>query len=95
MNPWCAEGEVPTAATLNLYRGWNSCVGWHCDDEPLLGEYSDARLIVFVSLGDSAMEARMMKDTCAVLAMVTLLSWMANVSTSFFIVRIAVGNRNG
>ena len=24
--PGCAEGEVPTAANLNLYRGWNSCV---------------------------------------------------------------------
>ena len=22
MKPWCAEGEVPTAANLNLYRGW-------------------------------------------------------------------------
>ena len=33
MQPWCAEGEeeVPTAANLNLYRGWKSCVGWHCD----------------------------------------------------------------
>ena len=31
MKPWCAEGELPTAANLNLYRGWNSCVGWHCD----------------------------------------------------------------
>ena len=35
MKPWCAEGEVPTAANLNLYRGWKSCVGWHRDDEPL------------------------------------------------------------
>ena len=24
MKPWCAEGEVPTAANLNLYRGGNS-----------------------------------------------------------------------
>ena len=37
----------------------------------------------------------MMKDTCAVSAMVTYLSWMADVRTSFFIVRILVGNRNG
>ena len=28
MRPWCAEGDVPTAANLNLYR--------HRDDEPLL-----------------------------------------------------------
>ena len=37
MKPWCAEGEVPTAANLNLYRGWKSCVRWHSDDEPLFG----------------------------------------------------------
>ena len=37
MKPWCAEGEVPTAANLNLYRGRDSCVRWHCDDEPLVG----------------------------------------------------------
>ena len=37
MKPWCAEGEVPTAANLNLYRGLHSRVGWHCDDEPLFG----------------------------------------------------------
>ena len=53
LKPWCAEGEVPTTANLNLYRGWRSCVGWHCDDEPLFGEYGDAKLIVSVSLGDS------------------------------------------
>ena len=35
MKPWCAEGEAPTAANLNLYRGLHSRVGWHCDDEPL------------------------------------------------------------
>ena len=38
MKPWCAEGDLPTAANLNLYRGWKSCVGWHCDDEPLIWE---------------------------------------------------------
>ena len=36
-----------------------------------------------------------MRDTCAVSAMVTFLSWMADVRTSFFIERILVGNRNG
>ena len=54
MQPWCAEGEVPTAANLNLYRGWNTCVGWHCDDEPLFGKCGDAKVIVSVSLGSSA-----------------------------------------
>ena len=54
MKPWCAEGEVPTAANLNLYRGGISCVGWHRDDEPLFGEYAEAKLIVSVSLGGSA-----------------------------------------
>ena len=45
---------MPTAANLNLYRGWKSCVGWHCDDEPLFGKCGEARLIVSVSLGGSA-----------------------------------------
>ena len=54
MQPWCAEGVVPTAANLNLYRGWKSCVGWHCDDEPLFGKCGDAKLIVSVSLGTFA-----------------------------------------
>ena len=54
MKPWCAEGEVPTAANLNLYRGLNSCVGWHRDDELLFGEFGEAKLIVSVSLGGSA-----------------------------------------
>ena len=54
MQPWCAEGEVPTAANLNLYRGWKSCVGWHRDDEPLFGKCGDAKLIVLVSFGSSA-----------------------------------------
>ena len=35
MRPWCADGDVPTAANLNLSRGRNSCVRWHCDGEPL------------------------------------------------------------
>ena len=101
MKPWCAEGEVPTAANLNLYRGWNSCVGWNRDDEPLFGECGDAKLIVSVSLGSSAVfrwgvsPARIMKDTCAALAMVTFLSWMAIVRMSSFIVRIPAGNKNG
>ena len=37
MKPWCAEGDVPAAASLNLYRGRSSHVGWHSDDEPLFG----------------------------------------------------------
>ena len=63
MKPWCAEGEVPTAANLDLYRGWNSCVGWHSDDEPLFGECGDANLIVSVSLGSSAL-FRFRRQSC-------------------------------
>ena len=37
MKPWCAEGEEPTAANLNLYRGGTSRVNWHSDNEPLFG----------------------------------------------------------
>ena len=92
MQPWCAEGEVPTAANLNLHRGWNSCVGWHRDDEPLFGECGEAKLIVSVSLGSFV---RMMKATCAGLATVTFLSWMANARMSSFIVRILAWNKNG
>ena len=55
MKPWCAEGDVPTAANLNLYRGWSSYVGRHSDDEPLFGECGGAKLIVSVSLGSSAL----------------------------------------
>ena len=52
MKPWCAEGEVPTAANLNLYRGLHSRVGWHCDDEPLFGRGAGtSKLIVSVSFG--------------------------------------------
>ena len=55
----CAEGEVPTAANLNLYRGWNSCVGWHRDDEPLFGKCGDAKLIVSVSPSDEGRSCRL------------------------------------
>ena len=45
---------MPTAANLNFYRGWRSCVGRHRDDEPLFGKCGDAKLIVSVSLGSTA-----------------------------------------
>ena len=48
---------MPTAANLNLYRRWNSCVGWHCDDEPLIGECGEAKLIVSVSFGTHALSS--------------------------------------
>ena len=54
LKPWCAEGEVPTAANLNLYRGGNSCVRWHCDGEPLFGVVGDSKLIVSVGFGSHA-----------------------------------------
>ena len=52
MKPWCAEGKVPSAANLNLYRGRFSHVGWHSDNEPLLGERRETKLIVSVSFGN-------------------------------------------
>ena len=54
MKPWCAEGDVPTAANLNLYRGRSSHVGWHSDDEPLFGKRGEAKLNVSVSFGTQA-----------------------------------------
>ena len=44
MKPWCAEGEVPIAANLNLYRGRKSRVGWQSDGEPLFGACGEAKL---------------------------------------------------
>ena len=64
MKPWCAEGDLPTAAKVNLYRGWKSCVGWHCDDEPLFGKCGDAKLIVSVSLGNFAL-FRWRRQSCS------------------------------
>ena len=64
MKPWCAEGDLPTAANLNLYRGWKSCVGWHCDDETLFGKCGDAKLIVSVSLGSFAL-FRWRRQSCS------------------------------
>ena len=55
MKPWCAEGEVPTAANLNLHRGLHSRVGWHCDDEPLFGGAGCSKLTISVSLGSTAL----------------------------------------
>ena len=55
MKPWCAEGDVPTAANLNVYRGRSSHVGWHSDDEPLFGKCGEAKLIVSVSFGTQAL----------------------------------------
>ena len=42
---------MPSAANLNLYRGGNSRVNWHSDDEPLFGGSGVHKLIVSVSLG--------------------------------------------
>ena len=74
---------------------------WHCDNEPLFGKCGEAKLIVSVSFGTlhfsngRACPVRIMKLICAVLAMVTFLSWMAIISTRIFIVRVPVWNRNG
>ena len=101
MKPWCAEGEVPTAANLNLHRGWNSQVGWHCDDEPLFGGAGCSKLIVSVSFGSTALfkwKGKSCPDSEARLCCLghgDILVMDGNVRTSFFIVRILVWNRNG
>ena len=46
MKLWCAEGDVLTAANLNLYWKRSSSVVWHSDYEPLFGERGDAKVIV-------------------------------------------------
>ena len=56
MKPWCAEGDVPTAANLNLHRGGISCVGcWHSDNEPLFGKRGDPKLVVSMRFGTRAL----------------------------------------
>ena len=54
MKPWCAEGVLPTAANLNLYRRRFSRVAWHSDNEPLFGERGESKLIVSMSFGTRA-----------------------------------------
>ena len=63
MKPWCAEGDVPNCREPEPIQGRNSCVGWHRDDEPLFGECGEAKLIVSVSLGSSAL-FRWLRQSC-------------------------------
>ena len=92
---------MPTAANLNLYRGLHSCVGWHCDDEPLFGKCGDAKLIVSVSLGNSAL-FRWRRQSCSSdeggscrLGHGAFSSRMVNARTSSFIGPALAGNRIG
>ena len=71
MKPWCAEEVVPSAANLNLYRGWKSRV-WHRDTEPLFGECGVS--VPGRSSDGRASPIRTVKLARAVLAMVTLLT---------------------
>ena len=102
MKPWCAEGEEPTAANLNLYRGSTSRVNWHSDNEPLFGGSGVHKLIVSVSFGallffsnGRAGPAWTVVSALVGLAMVTFLSWMANAKMSFFTVQVPVWNMSG
>ena len=54
MSPWSADGDVPTAANLNLHGGLRSHAAWHCDDEPLFGGCGDSKLTVSLSPGSTA-----------------------------------------
>ena len=55
MAPWCADGEMPTCANLNLYGGSGSRVRWHSDNEGLFGRQGESKLIVSMSFGVSAL----------------------------------------
>ena len=55
MAPWCADGEMPTCANLNLFEGSGSRVRWHSDNEGLFGRQRESKLIVSMSFGDSAL----------------------------------------
>ena len=54
VKPWCVEGEVPTAANLNFYRGENSRVGIAMMSHCLEG-CGEAKLIVSVNFGSRAL----------------------------------------
>ena len=97
----CGEGDVPTAQNLNLHEGRTSRVGWHSDDEPLLGECVEASLIVSEGFGTCAFfKWKGVSCTTVMQAhsgLTTVMSsfWMVNAMMSFFTVRIPVWNRNG
>ena len=101
IQPLCAEEEVPTAANLNLYRGGTrELVGTAMMSrclESVVRPNSLCRCVLAAlqSSNGRVSPVRTMKPTFAAFSMVTSLSWMANVRTSFFIVRILVWNRNG
>ena len=55
MKPWRAEERSANRREPEPSPGVEFvCVGWHRDDEPLFGKCGDAKLIVSVSLGSSA-----------------------------------------
>ena len=66
LSPWFADGDVPSAANLNLNGGSGSHVRWHCDDEPLFGGIGDPKLIVSLSLG-SPVTFKWKAKSCSVL----------------------------
>ena len=49
MSPWCAAGDVPTAANLNLHGGLRSHVAWLA----MMGS-GDSKLTVSLCLGSTA-----------------------------------------
>ena len=55
MAPWCADGEMPTCANLNLCGRSGSRVRWHSDNEGLFGRRGESKLIVSMSFGVSAL----------------------------------------
>ena len=88
---WCTEGDVPTAANLNFFRRRNSRVGWHGDDEPLIGECGGEAH----GVNGRASPVQIVMLARAGLVKATSSAWMVNAWTSFFTVRIRVWNRNG
>ena len=94
-----AEGEVPTAANLNLYWGRFSRVAWHSDNEPPFGERGDPKLIVSTSFGTRALfkwKGKSCPDSEANSCWLDhgdllVMEWW----TSSFYVRILVWNRSG
>ena len=92
---------MPTAANLNLCRGWVSHVGWHSDNEPLFGVRKETKLIVSVSFGTQAL-FKWKGESCPSnegnscwLGHGDILIMDGQCQEEFFIVRIPVRIRNG
>ena len=102
MAAWCADGEMPTCANLNLYGGSGSRVRWHSDNEGLFGKKGGVQTHYInefwrfprFSNGNLGLVWTVMLARPGY-TMVTFWSWMVVVRMSIFTVRIPCGEESG